>query len=116
MASSVSEAIESYLGLTNVNAPFFCLRKEVAHRVSERRKDLLVKHSKGYENVKDVEKDIEESRKNWVRVNLGRKAAANYHFGEITTKVGNGQVAVKKHKLPSLWNALIQDLDGVLIP
>ncbi|KAL3796761.1 hypothetical protein HJC23_010908 [Cyclotella cryptica] len=114
--SSVGQAIETYLGITNVNAPFFCLNKEMEHRVSNRRKELLVKHSKGYESVKDVEKDIEDTRKNWLRVNLGKKAAVSYHFGKITTKVGHGEVAGKKTAVPSLWNALIQDLDGVLLP
>jgi hypothetical protein len=116
VVSSVGEAIESYLGPVNVNAPFFSLSKEMQHRISSRRKELLVKHSKGYENVKDVERDIEDSRKDWVRVNLGRKAANNYHFGEITTKVGPGNADVKKQKVPSIWNALVQDLDGVLLP
>ena len=116
VVSSVGEAIESYLGPVNVNAPFFSLSKEMQHRISSRRKELLVKHSKGYENVKDVERDIEDSRKDWVRVNLGRKAANNYHFGEVTTKVGPGNGNVKKQKVPSIWNALIQDLDGVLLP
>jgi len=116
VVSCVGEAIETYLGITNVDAPFFCLSKEMEHRVSNRRKELLMKHAKGYESVKDVEKDIQDTRKNWVRVKLGKKAAVDYHFGEITTKVGNGKIADKKKVFPSLWNALIQDLDGVLIP
>ena len=116
VASSVGEAIESYLGSVNVNAPFFSLQKEMDHRVSSRRKELLVKHSKGYENIKDIERDIEKSRKDWVRLNLGRKAAGDYNFGEVMTKVGDTQREVKKHKLPSVWNALAQDLDGVLMP
>lgn len=64
------------------------------HRIRNRRKELLTKHAKGYESVKDVEKDIEDSRKEWVRVVLGNKAASNYHFGEVLTKVGREE----KHK------------------
>jgi hypothetical protein len=116
VVSAVGDAIESYLGLTNVNAPFFSLPKEMEHRISNRRKELLVKHAKGYESLKDVVKDIVESRKIWVRTKMGRKAASSYHFGEITTKVGNRNEAQKKNGAPSLWNALIQDLDGVLMP
>ena len=114
--SSVGEAIETYLGSINVNAPFFSLQKHMKNRVCSRRMDLLVKHAKGCENVKDVENDIVDSRREWVRVNLGRKAANTYHFGEITTKVGNEHNARKRRKMPSMWNALIQDLDGVLVP
>ena len=114
--SSVGEAIETYLGSINVNAPFFSLQKQMKNRVSNRRMDLLVKHAKGCENVKDVERDIVDSRKEWVRVNLGRKAANTYHFGEITTKVGNDHDVGKRRKMPSMWNALAQDLDGVLLP
>jgi hypothetical protein len=116
VASSVGDAIESYLGPVNLNAPFFSLPKEMDHRVSSRRKELLVKHAKGIENVHDVEKDIEESRKKWVRMNLGRKAANEYHFGDIITKVGNTQEVKRRRPMPSMWNALVQDLDGVLIP
>lgn len=116
VVSSVGDSIKSYLSGVNINAPFFSLRKEMNHRVSDRRKELLVKHSKGYESVKDVEKDIEQSRKEWIRLNLGRKAANDYHFGEVMTKVGNTHGEVIKRKLPSMWDALIQDLDGVLMP
>lgn len=116
VVSTVGEAIESYLGPVNVNAPFFSLPKEMDHRVSSRRKELLVKHAKGIENVHDVEKDIEESRKKWIRMNLGRKAASEYHFGDVITKVGNTQEVKKRRPMPSMWNALVQDLDGVLMP
>jgi len=119
VVSTVGEAIESYLGLTNVDAPFFSLLKEMNHRVCIRRKEMLVKHSKGYENMSDVERDIKDSRKTWVRINMGRKAASNYHFGEITTKVNKYSVSDNEEKrggMPSLWNALIQDLDGVVMP
>ena len=69
-----SEAIESYCGITNINAPFFNLSTEMEHRVRDRRRELLLKHSRGYESVKDVMKDIEESRMEWVNKNLGNQA------------------------------------------
>lgn len=87
--SCVSDAIESYCGITNINAPFFGLDQEVQHRIQSRRRELLLKHNKGYESVKDIEREIENSRKVWVRDVLGSKAAKNYHFGEVTTKAGN---------------------------
>lgn len=87
--SSVSEAIESYCGITNIDAPFFGLSQEMNHRIRNRRRALLLKHAKGYESVKDIERDIETSRKVWVRDVLGNKAAKNFHFGEVTTKAGN---------------------------
>lgn len=87
--SSASDAIESYCGITNIDAPFFGLDQEVNHRIRSRRKQLLLKHAKGYESVKDIERDIEASRKVWVREVLGNKAAKHFHFGEVTTKGGN---------------------------
>eukprot|EP00986_Skeletonema_menzelii_P011473 scaffold5909_cov150-Skeletonema_menzelii.AAC.3 len=87
--SSVSDAIESYCGITNIDAPFFGLDQEVNHRIRSRRKQLLLKHAKGYASVKDIENDIEASRKVWVRDVLGNKAAKQFHFGEVITKGGN---------------------------
>lgn len=87
--SSVSDAIEAYCGITNIDAPFFGLNQEVNHRIRSRRRKLLIKHAKGYESVKDIERDIVASRKVWVRDVLGSKAAKNFHFGEVTTKGGN---------------------------
>ena len=120
--SSVSEAIELYCGITNINAPFFNLATEMNHRVRDRRRELLVKHSKGYESVKDLIQDIESSRKVWVREVLGSKAATNYEFGEVTTKDGNEhshllkEKKARKNRQTSILNALFQDLDGVLLP
>jgi hypothetical protein len=59
------------------------------HRIRDRRRELLLRHAKGYENVKDIEKDIEMNRKEWVRDVLGNKAAKNFHSGEVITKDGN---------------------------
>lgn len=87
--SSVSDAIEVYCGITNIDAPFFGLNQEVNHRIRSRRRKLLIKHAKGNESVKDIERDIEASRKVWVRDVLGNKAAKKFHFGEVTTKGGN---------------------------
>lgn len=119
--SSMSEAIESYCGVTNINAPFFNLANEMDHRVRDRRRELLVKHSRGYENVRDVMSDIEGSRKEWVRDTLGNAAAKNYEFGEVTTKAGNEHSHMKEEKVrkvrqTSILNALFQHLDGVLMP
>lgn len=119
--SSISDAIESYCGITNINAPFFNLVHEMEHRVRDRRRELLLKHSRGYENVRDIQGDIEESRNGWVRKVLGAKAANNYEFGEVTTKDGNEHShqkdeKVRKDRQSSILNALFQDLDGVLMP
>lgn len=119
--SSVSEAIESYCGVANVNAPFFNLSNEMEHRIRDRRRELLVKHSRGYENVKDVERDIQTARREWVREVLGNRAAINYEFGEVTTKAGNQhshekEKTIGKVRRSRIMNALFQDLDGVLMP
>lgn len=121
--SSINEAIESYCGITNVHAPFFNLSNEMNHRIRDRRKQLLVKHSKGYEGVKDVEQDIEKSRKEWVRVVLGRDAAKDYKFGEvhhIMTKLGDAKKEKertrKRESRKKFVNALFRDLNGILVP
>jgi len=119
--SSVSEAIESYCGITNINAPFFNLSTEMEHRIRDRRRELLVKHSKGYEDVNNVKEDIEKSREVWVREVLGNRAARNYEFGEVTTKAGNEHSHEKEKRVRQgrqfkILNALFQDLDGVLMP
>jgi hypothetical protein len=108
--SSVSEAIESYCGITNIDAPFFGLSQEMNHRIRSRRRELLLKHAKGYESVKDIERDVETSRKVWVRDVLGNKAAKNFHFGEVTTKAGNRHThqeeKQKKEKRAKLLSSL----------
>lgn len=115
--SSVSEAIETYCGITNIDAPFFNLSHEMEHRIRDRRRQLLVKHSRGYENVRDIEADIEQGRKEWVRDVLGNRAARNYEFGEVTTKAGNEHCHEKERaKREGILNALFQDLNGVLKP
>eukprot|EP00579_Thalassiosira_antarctica_P019963 CAMPEP_0201954082 /NCGR_PEP_ID=MMETSP0904-20121228/2188_1 /ASSEMBLY_ACC=CAM_ASM_000553 /TAXON_ID=420261 /ORGANISM="Thalassiosira antarctica, Strain CCMP982" /LENGTH=263 /DNA_ID=CAMNT_0048498037 /DNA_START=171 /DNA_END=965 /DNA_ORIENTATION=- len=119
--SSVSDAIESYCGITNINAPFFNLSNEMEHRIRDRRRALMIKHSRGYENVKDVEKDILKARKEWMREVLGNRAALNYEFGEVTTKAGNEHSHEKEKRTregrkSSMLNALFQDLDGALMP
>src|SRR5210317_1392013 len=108
-----SEAIESYCGITNINAPFFNLSTEMEHRVRDRRRELLLKHSRGYESVKDVMKDIEESRMEWMNKNLGNQATKNYEFGEVTTKFGNEHSHEKEQRMrkvrrTSILNALFQ--------
>jgi hypothetical protein len=109
--SSVSDAIEAYCGITNIDAPFFQLNQEVNHRIRNRRRQLLLKHAKGYESVKDIERDIEASRKHWVRDVLGGKAAKNFHFGEVTTKGGNlhthQEEKQKKEKRARLLSSLL---------
>ena len=109
--SSVSEAIESYCGISNIDAPFFGLNQEVNHRIRSRRRVLLLKHAKGYESVKDIERDIETSRKVWVRDVLGNKAANNFHFGEVTTRGGNRHTHQeedqKKEKRARLLSSLL---------
>lgn len=109
--SSVTDAIESYCGITNINAPFFGLGQEMDHRIRDRRRDLLLKHAKGYESVKDINQDIEASRKEWLREVLGYKAAKNFHFGEVTTKNGNVHIhqeeKQKKEKRAKLLSNLL---------
>lgn len=119
--SSVSDAIESYCGITNIDAPFFNLVNEMEHRIRFRRRELLVKHSKGYESVSNVKEDIEKGREDWVREVLGNRAARNYEHGEVTTKAGNGHSHEKERRARrgrqfQILNALFQDLDGVLMP
>lgn len=106
----MGDAVQSYCGM-DVNAPFFNLSSEMEHRVRDRRKELLVKHSKGYEGVRDVEEDVENSRLRWLRNVLGGRAARNYEFGEVTTKVGNEHSHRKERRAmegrrDSIWNAL----------
>lgn len=107
----VSEAVESYCG-KDVRAPFFSLSSEMNRRIKDRRRRILVKHSKGYESVKDVIDDIEENRKLWVREELGSDAAANFEFGKVTTK----WETTKQREHSSFMAALFSDLNGVLIP
>lgn len=109
--SSVTDAIESYCGITNINAPFFGLGQEMDHRIRDRRRDLLLKHAKGYESVQDIDQDIEANRKEWLREVLGHKAARNFHFGEVTTKNGNVHIhqeeRQKKEKRAKLLSNLL---------
>ena len=93
----------------------------MVHRVRDRRRELLLKHSRGYESVKDVMKDIEESRMEWMNKNLGNQATKNYEFGEVTTKFGNEHSHEKEQRMrkvrrTSILNALFQDIDGILMP
>ena len=96
--SSLSEAIESYCGITNIHAPFFNLFHVMETRISDRRRELLVKHCRGYESVKDVVRDIETSRLDWLRTVLGKRAARNCVFSEVTTKVGNEHSHMKERR------------------
>jgi vacuolar-type H+-ATPase catalytic subunit A/Vma1 len=89
VVASLSEAIESYCGITNIHAPFFNLFHVMDNRIRTRRRELLVKHCRGYETIHDVVRDIETSRVHWLRDVMGNKAARNYEFGMVTTKVGN---------------------------
>jgi len=119
--STVTKAIESYCSISNVNAPFFNLSNEMDNRVRNRRRELLLKHSAGYESVQDVLNDIETSRLQWMRDTLGGKSCQNYEFGEVTTKVGNEHSHLKEKKMrdgrrSSILNALFIDFDGVLMP
>ena len=119
--STVSKAIEQYCSISNVNAPFFNLSNEMDNRVRDRRRELLLKHSAGYESVQDVLNDIETSRLQWMRDTLGGKSCQNYEFGEVTTKIGNKHSHLKEKKMrdgrrSSILNALFIDFDGVLMP
>ena len=120
--SVASDAIESYLGVANVGAPFFDLHVEMGRRVRDVRRSLLAEHSRGYEGVRDVEADVERRRREWTREVLGRKAAgAGYEFGEVTTRDGNGEShrregRAREMRRASVLNALFLDLDGVLMP
>lgn len=119
--SSVTEAIESYCGIANANAPFFDLNNEMDHRVSDRRRGLLVKHSRGYESVQDVLDEIESSRMTWLREVLGARAARNYEFGEVTTKAGNvhsheKERMARRGRRFEILSGLFRDLEGILMP
>jgi len=119
--SSVTDAIESYCGMDNANAPFFDLIHEMDHRVSNRRRDLLVKHSRGYECVRDVLDEIESSRICWLRDALGTRAARYYEFGDVTTRAGNGhsherERTARRGGRYEILGGLFRDLEGVLIP
>ena len=120
--SSVTEAIESYFGIDNANAPFFDLINEMDLRVANRRRDLLVKHSRGYEGVRDVFDDIESSRVAWLRDVLGTRAARYYEFGDVTTRVGNGhshereRTSRRRGMRFDILGGLFRDLEGTLIP
>ncbi len=121
--SSINEAVESYCGIANINAPFFNLVSEMHQRVCKRRRELLFKHSKGYENVKDVQRDIEENRKKWFRVVMGRNAASDYKIGEahhVMTKLGDASKEEEKQRhreaRKQFLLGLFQDLNGVLLP
>jgi hypothetical protein len=119
--SAVTEAIESYCGIANANAPFFDLVGEMDRRVSSRGRDLLAKHSRGYESVRDVLDDIESSRLTWLREVLGSRAVVNYEFGEVTTKAGNGhshekERTARRGRRFEILKGLFRDLEGVLMP
>jgi hypothetical protein len=119
--SAVTEAIESYCGVANANAPFFDVVGEMDRRVSDRRRDLLARHSRGCENVRDVLDDIESSRLTWLREVLGARAARNYEFGEVTTRAGNGhsherERTARRGRRFEILTGLFRDLEGVLLP
>ena len=82
----------------------------------------MIKDSSCYENVKDVEWDIQKARKEWMREILGNMVAVNCEFGEVTTKAGNEHSHKKEKRTTregrrsSILNALFQDLDGALMP
>ena len=117
----MTDAIESYCNIQNVNAPFFDLSTEMEHRIRDRRRELLLKHSRGYESLRDIEEDIRDSRGAWIRDVLGNRAARSYEFGEVTTKAGNarGHEVERRERVDrrsGILSALFQDLDGVLMP
>ena len=96
------------------------------NRVRNRRRELLLKHSAGYESVQDV-LDIETSRLQWMKDTLGSKSCQNYEFGEVTTKAGNAHSHLKEKKIRDersrssilnafILNALFIDFDSVLMP
>mmetsp|Transcript_30099 Transcript_30099/g.55302 ORF Transcript_30099/g.55302 Transcript_30099/m.55302 type:complete len:322 (+) Transcript_30099:145-1110(+) len=117
--SAISDAIESYCNVSNMQAPFFNLNREMEHRIAKRRRELLLRHSKGYETVRDVEDDIRGSRKEWVRNALGNRAASHYEFGEVITNAGNGRSMEKEKRVREEWregilNALFLDGGGLM--
>lgn len=109
--SIVNDAIDSHVG-KQTSGPFFNLSTEMNNRIRNRRRELMLKHStRGYESVKDVEDDIEESRMEWMRNMLGAGATQHYEFGEVTTKVGNEHSheidrRMRKERRTSILNAL----------
>lgn len=120
--SAVHDAVEEYCGLADSRAPFFSLAHEMENRIRDRRRELLVRHSRGYEGLSDIEDDIRESRRRWTRSELGGGAARSFELGVVTTKLGNGHSREMERKeavarqRSGLWKALTQDLDGVLMP
>ena len=108
--------------MADSRAPFFSLAHEMENRIRDRRRELLVKHSRGYEGISDIEEDIRESRRRWTRSELGGGAARNFELGVVTTKLGNehsrekDREAAAARQRSGLWKALFQDLDGVLMP
>lgn len=109
--SSLSEAIESYCGVSNIHAPFFNLSNVMDNRIRTRRRELLVKHGcRGYETVDDVVRDVENNRVMWLRDVLGNRAARGYEFGVVTTKVGNehhGREKERRARRRGLLNGLL---------
>ena len=109
--SIVNDAIDSFVG-KQTSGPFFNLSTEMNNRIRNRRRELMLKHStRGYESVKDVEDDIEESRMEWMRKTIGAGATHHYEFGEVTTKVGNEHSheidrRMRKERQTSILNAL----------
>ena len=79
-----------YCSVDNVSALFFDLTWEMDQCVSDQRGDLLSRHSRGYEGVRDILDDIKSSRLAWTREVLGSRVAMNYEFGKVTTRAGNG--------------------------
>ena len=51
------------------------------HRIRDRRRDLMIKDSRCYENVKDVEWDIQKARKEWMREILGTSTVTRRRRG-----------------------------------
>jgi hypothetical protein len=134
--SSVTDAIESYCGIDDASAPFFDLSRAMDRRVSDIRRDLLARHSRGYECVRDVLDDIESSRVGWLRDKFGTRATRHYEFGDVTTsrtrrrsdvtaRAGNGHSHDRERtarggqgggRYEILLGGLFRDLEGASIP
>lgn len=99
VVAAATDAIEKYCDVADVHAPFFSLTSEMESRVRGRRRELLLKHARGFESVKDVAEDVRTSRREWARTALGegggggaRAAAVGdsvAEWGEVTTRAGN---------------------------
>ena len=70
---ALTDAVESYCGVDNASAPFFGLARKMDQCVSDRWGDLLSRHFRGCEGIRNVLNDIMA----WTHKVLGPRAAVN---------------------------------------